>query len=181
MRIVAGELRGRRLVAPTGDATRPTTDRVREAIFNALGSLGVVDGALVADLYAGSGALGFEALSRGAEHCTFVERDRAALSAIEANRAEFGLRDRSRVVNGDPVTIAGGIDADLAFADPPYDFDAWPRLLAALAPAVGLVVAEASSTIAAPAGWTTPRTRRYGRTWVTFLQRDEPADGRPLR
>ncbi len=91
MRIVAGELRGRRLVAPGGDATRPTTDRVREAIFNALGSLGVVDGALVVDLYAGSGALGFEALSRGAEHCTFVERDRAALSAIEANRAELGL------------------------------------------------------------------------------------------
>jgi len=181
MRIVAGELRGRRLVAPRRAATRPTTDRVREAVFNALGSLGVVDGALVVDLYAGSGALGFEALSRGAEHCTFVERDRAALSAIEANRAELGLRGRTRVVNGDPVTMAGGVDADLAFADPPYDFDAWPRLLGALAPGVGLVVAEAAGEVAAPAGWTARRTRRYGRTWVTFLQRDEPGGEGPLR
>lgn len=173
MRIVAGELRGRNLVAPAGTKTRPTTDRVREAVFNSLQSLDVIEGALVVDLYAGSGALGFEALSRGAEHCTFVERDRAALSAIEANRAELGLRGRTRVVNGDPLTTARSIDADLAFADPPYDFVAWDRLLDALAPGVGFVVAEAAAAIDAPESWEEVRTKRYGRTWVTFLQRDD--------
>jgi 16S rRNA (guanine966-N2)-methyltransferase len=85
MRVVAGELRGRKLVAPADGTTRPTTDKVREAVFNALSSLDAIVDARVADLYAGSGALGIEALSRGAAHCTFVERGRAALSAVEAN------------------------------------------------------------------------------------------------
>lgn len=174
MRIVAGELRGRSIVAPPGTRTRPTTDRVREAVFNSLGSLGVIDGALVVDLYAGSGALGFEALSRGAEHCTFVERDRAALSAIEDNRATLGVRPRTRVVNGDPMTMARNIDADLAFVDPPYDFGAWDQLLDALAPGTGFVVAEAAAPIAAPDGWDDVRAKRYGRTWVTFLERRAP-------
>lgn len=171
MRIVAGDFRGRSIVAPPGTITRPTTDRVREAVFNSLHSLGVIEGALVADLYAGSGALGFEALSRGAEHCTFIERDRAALSAIEANRAELGVRARTRVVNGDPLTMVGRLDVDLAFADPPYGFDEWPRLLDALPSSTGLVVAEAGSAVAAPSGWVELRAKRYGRTWVTFLER----------
>lgn len=158
-------------MAPPGTTTRPTTDKVREAVFNALGSLGLVDGALVVDLYAGSGALGFEALSRGAAHCTFVERDRAALSAIEANRAELGAGEVTRVVNGDPLTMARGIDADLVFADPPYEFADWDRLLTGLAPESGFVVTEGPSTVAAPAGWVEVRAKRYGRTWVTFLER----------
>ncbi len=79
MRVIAGEFGGRRLVTPEGTATRPTTDRVREAVFNSLGSAGLLEGALVVDLFAGSGAVGIEALSRGAERCVFVERDRAAL------------------------------------------------------------------------------------------------------
>lgn len=171
MRIVAGEWRGRTLVAPSGTTTRPTTDKVREAVFNALGSLGLVEGALVLDLYAGSGALGFEALSRGAEHCTFVERDRAALSAIEANRAELGARPVTRVVNGDPLTMARSIDADLVFADPPYDFDDWHRLIAALPPGAGFLVAEGSRAVEPPDGWANVRAKRYGRAWVTFLER----------
>ena len=87
MRVVAGEFRGRKLTAPAGGATRPTTDRVREAIFNALNSLDVIVDATVADLYAGSGALGFEALSRGAGHCTFVEAatDQMGESRIDRN------------------------------------------------------------------------------------------------
>lgn len=177
MRIVAGELRGRAIVAPPGTRTRPTTDRVREAMFNALTSLGVIDGALVVDLYAGSGALGFEALSRGAEHVTFVERDRAALSAIEANRAELAVRDRTRVVNGDPLTMARSLDADVVFADPPYDFTAWDRLLGGLAPTVGFVVAEAPSEVGESDGWSVVRSKRYGRTWVTFLERRALGDG----
>ena len=91
MRVVAGRLGGRRLVAPEGRDTRPTTDRVREAVFNALGSAGLIDGALVADLYAGSGALGIEAISRGAAHCIFVETDRAAVAALETNIAHLEI------------------------------------------------------------------------------------------
>ena len=93
MRVIAGELRGRRLVAPKGATTRPTSDRVREATFNALGSMAAIEGARVLDAFAGSGALGIEALSRGADHCAFVERDRAALEA---------LRDQPRGVPARP-------------------------------------------------------------------------------
>ena len=106
MRIVAGELRGRRLRRPPRRVTRPTTDKVREAVFNALASLDAVVDAGVADLYAGSGALGIEALSRGAAHCTFVERDRGAVGAIDENIAALGLRERSRVVVGDGIASA---------------------------------------------------------------------------
>ena len=146
MRIVAGELRGRRMVAPRATTTRPTTDKVREAVFNVLASLDVIVGARVLDLYAGSGALGIEALSRGADHCTFVERDRAALRAIDENIATLGLRATPRVVVGDGIATAPAIAADLAFADPPYGFADWPRLLRAVhAP---LLVAEAEAEVA---------------------------------
>ncbi len=170
MRVVAGELRGRRIVAPVGRDTRPTTDRVREAIFNALGSAGLLEGALVADLYAGSGALGIEALSRGAEHCVFVENDRAAVATLEENLDHLGLGARSRVLRSSVAAVIGGLDVDLVLADPPYGSDVWPELLAAVrAP---IVVAEADALITAPPGWTVFRSRRYGRTWVTFLERD---------
>jgi 16S rRNA (guanine966-N2)-methyltransferase len=177
MRVVAGELRGRRIIAPAGTATRPTTDIVREATFNALGSRDLVAGARVADLYAGSGAIGIEALSRGAEHCTFVERDRDALRALRSNLDTLGLTDRSRIVTGDVLAVAAALDADLVFADPPYDFAAWDRLLGSLrAP---FVVAESGTELAAPDGtpdgmadgFTVTRSKRYGRTWVTFFER----------
>ena len=169
MRVVAGEFRGRRLTAPESPSTRPTTDRVREAIFNALTSLGVVEGALVVDLYAGSGALGIEALSRGAEHCTFVESDRHALSAIHENIAKLGITGRTRVMSGDVLTMAARFDCDVAFADPPYRFDDWSALLDRL-PA-GLLVAESAAAVDATGGWVQQRVKRYGRTWVTFLER----------
>jgi len=174
MRVVAGELRGRKLAAPADGTTRPTTDLVREAVFNALTSLDVIVDARVADLYAGSGALGIEALSRGAEHCMFVERGRRALSTLEENIATLGLRDRARVVAGDALAVAPRLDVDVVFADPPYDFDAWPRLLDAIsAERVRMVVAEAAGPVEAPPGWEQGRVKRYGRTWVTFLHRDE--------
>ena len=169
MRVVAGELGGRRLVAPDGTSTRPTTDRVREAIFNSLGSAGLLDGALVADLFAGSGAIGIEALSRGAERCVFVERDRHALRALDENLDTLELRDRSKVMSSDAVSSAPTIDADIVFADPPYDFDDWHTLLGRLD--VPLVVAESGVEIPAPTGWTVTRTKKYGRTRVTFLER----------
>jgi 16S rRNA (guanine966-N2)-methyltransferase len=166
MRIVAGELRGRRLVAPRSDGTRPTTDKVREAVFNALASLDVVVDAVVLDLYAGSGALGIEALSRGATRCTFVERDRGAVRAIDENLAVLGLQPRGRVIVGDGLAAAG-TPADLAFADPPYGFADWDALQRAVT--APLLVAEAEREVPATAGWETLRAKRYGRTWITFL------------
>jgi 16S rRNA (guanine966-N2)-methyltransferase len=169
MRVVTGSLRGRKLVAPDARATRPTTDRVREAVFNALTSLDTIIDARVVDLYAGSGAMGIEALSRGATHCTFVERDRGALSAIHANIGALGLTGVTRVVAGDAAVYAARVDADIAFVDPPYDFDAWDDLLTSIA--AGFVVAESGREVPAPSGWEQTRVKRYGRTWVTFLTR----------
>lgn len=172
MRVVAGELRGRLFEGPPGLDTRPTTDKVREAVFNALGSLDLVRDAAVADLFAGSGGLGIEALSRGAAHVTFVERDRAALRVLRDNLRSLGLEGTSKVVPGDAVVLAGSLDVDLVLADPPYDFDRWPALLAATRAA--FVVAEAGRAlddVEAP-GWSVIRAKRYGRTWVTFFERD---------
>jgi 16S rRNA (guanine966-N2)-methyltransferase len=175
MRVVSGELRGRRIVAPGGTATRPTTDKVREAVFNALGSLDLLHGSHVADLYAGSGALGIEALSRGAEHVVFVERDRSALTAMRENLADLGLEARAKVVPGDVMAMVASIDADVVFVDPPYEFDAWERLLS-LIRAPFVVVESGRSLGDADLGsgdWEITRSKRYGRTWVTFLRRPE--------
>ena len=169
MRVVAGALGGRRLVAPDGTSTRPTTDRVREAVFNSLGSAGVLDGAIVADLYAGSGAIGIEALSRGAERCVFVERDRAALRALHDNLDALDLAGRAKVLASDALSVAATIDADIVFADPPYDFDAWAELLGRVR--ADLVIAESGSSVDAPDGWAVTREKKYGRTRVTFLER----------
>ena len=109
MRIVAGELRGRKISAPEGNTTRPTTDMAREAIFNALLSMNAVVGARILDLFAGSGALGIEALSRGALHCTFIERDRDALTSLQENLKKLSLTDRATVVRGDAVILAGNV------------------------------------------------------------------------
>ena len=119
MRVVAGEYRGRRLKAPAGTGTRPTADRVREAVFNILGD---VSGSVVLDLYAGSGALGIEALSRGAGAATFVDRDERAIAAVKANLEAFGAV--ARVVRSDATAFLRrdeGAMYDLVFLDPPYD------------------------------------------------------------
>ncbi len=109
MRIVAGTARGRRLVTPAGDEVRPTTDRVRESVFNALGSMGAVVGASVLDLFAGSGALGIEALSRGASSATFVDSSSAATRAITENLRATGLDGIAKVVRSDAWSyLAGG-------------------------------------------------------------------------
>ena len=170
MRVIAGEFAGRKLVAPEGMTTRPTTDKVRQALFNSLTSMGVLEGAVVADLYAGSGALGIEALSRGAERCVFVERDRAALTALRHNIAALGIEVRCTVTSSDVMAWVPAMrNVDIAFIDPPYAFDGWPALLAVVD--VELVIAEADDPVVAPDGWEQLRSRRYGRTWVTTLQR----------
>jgi 16S rRNA (guanine966-N2)-methyltransferase len=168
MRVVAGSARGRRLVAPDGHDTRPTGDRVRQAIFNALTSLDAVAGALVLDLYAGSGALGIEALSRGAAHATFVERAPAALATIRANLAATRFERQATVVQADALSwLPGGGRVDIALVDPPYSFGEWPRLLERVE--AGIVVAESDREVDAADGWEFHRVKRYGSTVVTFL------------
>jgi 16S rRNA (guanine966-N2)-methyltransferase len=176
VRVVAGTARGRRLVTPEGRDTRPTTDRVREAVFNVLFSLGGVVDAVVLDCFAGSGALGIEALSRGAAEATFIDNARAATAAITANLETLGLADRATVL-GRPVesTLAGTADRfDLVFADPPYGFDAWPDLLDTLAALVtddALVVCESSDEVALPPSWERVRHKSYGSTVITIARR----------
>jgi 16S rRNA (guanine966-N2)-methyltransferase len=174
MRVVAGALRGRRLVAPDGLATRPTTDRVREAVFNSLAAMDLVVDATYADLFAGTGALGIEALSRGARHCTFVEKDQRALRALRENLASLDVQDRATVVPGDALSAIARLSAqDVVVADPPYGFDQWEALLARL-PAEVAVLESGHRLDALPAGWELAREKRYGRTFVAVLRRSDP-------
>lgn len=185
VRVVAGVARGRQLRAPAGRATRPTADRVREAMFNMLQGVCALDGADVVDLFAGSGALGVEALSRGAATATFVESDRLALEAIRANLATVGAGvDRGRVVRGDAPrwvrdAVRRGVVADVVFADPPYAFDGWAALapdLAALAP---VAVVESSTPPQLGDAWAHRRQRRYGATVVTIATAVPPSTASP--
>ncbi|HBK05815.1 MAG TPA: 16S rRNA (guanine(966)-N(2))-methyltransferase RsmD [Acetobacteraceae bacterium] len=137
MRIVAGAWRGRTLVAPQGQGTRPTADRVRQALFDVLmhaewGGRGVIDGALVLDVFAGTGALGLEALSRGAASACFIEKDAAALKALRANVAACRAEGRVEIVAADVQRVSPGAAASLVFLDPPYGQDLVPRALARL-------------------------------------------------
>jgi len=172
VRVIAGSVGGRRLVVPEGATTRPTPERVREATFNALGSLGLVVDATVLDLFAGSGAMGIEALSRGAASATFVDRDAAARRAIEANLATCGFTPLAEVV-ASPVArfVAGSSERrwDLALVDPPYDFDGWPELLLDLPATVAVL--ESSTPVEPPFGWEVRRAKRYGRTHVVIAER----------
>lgn len=176
VRVVAGDLRGRRIESPVGDATRPTTDKVREAVFNALGSLDVIEGARVVDLFAGTGAMGIEALSRGAAHCVFVESDRGALHVLRSNIETLGLRDRSTVVAGDVHSLpVHHRTADLVIADPPYGYSTWSLLLDSVD--CPFVVLESDREIGEVDGWNTVRAKKYGRTHVSFLEPVGSPDG----
>ena len=177
MRVVAGTARGRPLQAPPGQGTRPTSDRVREAMFSALVSLGGLDEAVVVDLFAGSGALGIEALSRGAAAATFVEADRAALAVIRANLVSVGLLGPHVTLSGLDALAAAATPAvsgpaDVVFADPPYRFERWPDLLAGIAGTGfgGVLVAESGRPIGGIDGWDVVRERAYGSTVVTMLR-----------
>jgi 16S rRNA (guanine966-N2)-methyltransferase len=175
MRVVAGTARGRALQAPEGRTTRPTGDRVRESMFAILSSMDVLEGAAVVDLFAGSGALGIEALSRGAASAVFVERDRAATEVIRGNLALVGGEGRTaRVVTGDALgwarAASGGPGVGLVLADPPYDWSHWHELLLLLAPIADLVVAETGRELLPGEAWETVRSRRYGSTLVTVMR-----------
>ena len=183
-RIIAGEAGGRRLAVPAGEAVRPTSDRVKESVFSALGP-GRLIGARVLDLYAGSGALGLEALSRGAAKALLVDRDHAAARAIRTNIETLGFDGRA-VLRQVPVAtlLAGprpGEPFDLALLDPPYDtpaadVEAVLRLLVDgewVGPDATVVVERAagSAPLGWPAGWGSTWERCYGDTLVLFAQR----------
>ena len=164
---------------------RPTSDRVREAMFDILGSLGGVEGATVLDLFAGTGALGIEALSRGAAHVTFVEIDRVSLAALAHNLRATGLSSGQdsgqayRIVRADALAwLASGQEwADVAFCDPPYRYDKWPQLLGALR--ARIAVLESDREVDLPESMVPHRVYRYGGTLVTLAKARHPAGDSP--
>jgi 16S rRNA (guanine966-N2)-methyltransferase len=169
VRIIAGARKGHTIVAPPGRATRPTSDRVRENVFNILGPL---DGADVLDLYAGSGALGLEALSRGAVHAVFVEKDRDAASVIESNLDK--LRLRGTVLRQDVLSViaAERRKYDLVLVDPPYEMysDLEPQLaryLPSLLTPDGVVVVETDARTQPALPLDERTSRKYGSVRVT--------------
>jgi 16S rRNA (guanine966-N2)-methyltransferase len=176
VRVIAGSRKGHKLVAPRGRATRPTSDRVRENVFNLVGP---VEGARVLDLFAGSGALGIEALSRGAASAVFVERAPEAVRAIERNLDRLRLTG-ARVVCGDVLRaiaqgVAAGAEYDLVLVDPPYAVltEIQPRLARHLPPLVaagGLLVVEADARVELELPLPERASRRYGQTRVTVFE-----------
>jgi 16S rRNA (guanine966-N2)-methyltransferase len=190
--VIAGAARGRRLQVPPGDGTRPTSDRAREALFGTLESLlGAWAGLRVLDLYAGSGAVGLEALSRGAAHALLVEADARAARTLAANVATLGLPG-AEVRRGRVERVAAqglpGPAYDVVFADPPYDLtdDELRTVLADLRPAVAdaaVVVVERATRGGAwtwPAGFEEVRSRRYGEATLWYGRACQPAR-RPAR
>lgn len=187
MRVIAGRWRGRRLVAPRGLSTRPSTSRLREALFSALGT--AVRGARVADLFAGSGALGIESLSRGAAHVTFVEHHGRAVDAIETNLSSLDVpREASRIVRSnawkwlDRLEAGRQGDIGVVLADPPYDDESLATLLPRAAAwvqsgALDVFVLEHASSLAPSAiegiddEGLRVRTRRHGRGAFTIVER----------
>jgi 16S rRNA (guanine966-N2)-methyltransferase len=151
VRIIAGRFRGRTLRTPSGRGTRPTADRVREALFSMITSrIGSFEQLRVADLYAGSGALGFEAISRGASHATFLEKDREALAAIKDNASKLGVSEQVHVIAGSAEALPKAQPFDVIFADPPYGPGSGSQVVAAVAEALWL----------APGGWMSIETER---------------------
>lgn len=186
-RIIAGRLKGRRLAAPKGSATRPTSDRVRESLFSRLASILDFDGIRVLDLYAGTGALGVEAVSRGAARVDMVEQHRGTAALIGRNLVDLGITDRARVTNAPVERVLGrgptGGGYHLVLADPPYPFGEEPvaRMLADLdrhgwlLPG-GVVVLERSSRSPQPQwpqGWEPGEPRSYGETTLHLAERPE--------
>jgi 16S rRNA (guanine(966)-N(2))-methyltransferase RsmD len=185
-RIVAGTLGGRRIAAPAGDRTRPTSDRVREALFSTLESMVELAGARVADLYAGSGAVGLEALSRGASHVLLVESDARVARVVRQNIAALGVESAARLTTAKvSAALAAGVEGgggyDVVFADPPYAVpdEEVTAVQAALVDggwlAADAVVVIERATRSGPLTWvkgiTSEHSRRYGETTLWYGRR----------
>ena len=176
MRVIAGRWRARPLIAPKGEVTRPTADRMREALFSMLTSrLGTFESLAVADLFAGSGALGIEALSRGAASCLFVEQDRAAVDVLKANLARLGASGDVRTTS---VMALGAASAalDVVMMDPPYGTGAGIVALDRLArlgwigPATWISIETGKAEAIALTGFAIDATRVYGKARLTLLR-----------
>lgn len=179
MRIIAGQWRGRKLVSPPGHVTRPTADRTRETLFSMLASrLGSFEELRVADLYAGTGALGFEALSRGAGSVTFVDTDQSARKAIAANAAALGCAERVTIAAHSASPLPSGRSFDLIFADPPYLKGSGSGVVEAveradwLAPGGWLAVETARGDPVLPGVFSLEAERDTGRARLTLLRRE---------
>lgn len=180
MRIISGEWRSRPLVAPKGDTTRPTADRTRETLFSMLTSrLGSFEDLRVLDLFAGSGALGLEALSRGAAHCTFVEQDHLALDALEKNIAKLGGKDRCDVRKSSVLSMGSALKpADIVLMDPPYLSGAGSVALDKLgrfgwfAPSAWISVETSIKEDVEVKGYTIDTVRNVGKAKITLLRPD---------
>lgn len=178
MRVITGIARGRRLETLPGDnVTRPTTESVKEALFSMIQF--ELEDKKVLDLFAGSGQLGIEALSRGARHCTFVEGNRQAYRIVEGNLAHCKLENNARIILSDAVSFLMRKDNfDIAFLDPPYNQGliekCLPQLLTMMSDD-GIVVCETSANENLPEiinGWVADRVRRYGKTKLTLYRKD---------
>lgn len=186
MRIISGEWRGRKLVAPKNDATRPTADRTRETLFSMLTSrVGSFDGLYVADLFAGSGALGLEALSRGAEHCLFGEQDRDALDALRKNLSSLGAAARADVRQGSVLSLGPSRRSfDILMLDAPYGTGAGSVALDKLrrhgwiGPESLISVETGEKEVVNVRGFEIDAERRVGKAKLTLL-RFSPADETP--
>ncbi len=183
MRIIAGRYKGRRLTAPPGLDTRPTADRARQALFDTLmhapWAEGRVIGAVVLDVFAGTGALGLEALSRGAASAVFIESGRPALAALRANIVSCGAGDLCRVVTGDARSPPPGTPCGLVFFDPPYGQGLVPLALAALTRAGwiapgALIVAEVGAAEPPPTEATLLAERQHGAARLCVWRPDAP-------
>ncbi len=182
MRIVGGTFRGRTITAPKGTATRPTTDRTRESLFNMIEhGYGGCENARVLDLFAGSGAMGLEALSRGAGFSLFVDDAAPARGAIGENIEALGLQGKTKLFRRDAIRLGAlpanlGAPFTLVFCDPPYGKGLGERALVAardggwLAPKALMLVEETNRAFTAPEGFTELERRNFGDTEVTFLQ-----------
>ncbi len=186
MRIVAGLAKGRKIEAPKGMDVRPTTDRVREALFSSIAFR--TKGALVLDLFAGTGALGLEALSRGAASCVFVDSSRKSVALIKSNIAACGFERNVQIIERDALIAlrhlkSKGVAFDLVFLDPPYAGPMLEKTLLALA--ANSLLAEDALVVAEhlndrpptlPDGLSITSTKRYGNTALSFVQRSEIAE-----
>lgn len=195
MRIIAGTHRGRRIASPEGEATRPITDRVKQSLFDRLAAADRVDGAAVLDVFAGTGSLGLECLSRGAVHVTFIEQDRSASELLEENLAMLREAEKARLMRAN--ALGGGLalslprkDYSLVFFDPPYAMVAderqasrlWERMrevaLASTADAWLVLRVESHARVPAIQGWGEPERFGYGSMALCIYKRNADGDVR---
>src|SRR5580658_8246526 len=182
MRVIGGEYRSRRLQSMPGMDVRPTPDKIRESLFNILSP--EIEGTVFVDAYAGTGSVGIEALSRGARHCVFIEKDRAAVQLIKSNLAALGVEARARVIHGPAATYLGSVDADIVFIDPPYPKDREYRaaLEALEAKPPRLVVVQHSTRLALEDEYgplRRTRTAKYGENTLSFFRARITAEESP--